>query len=72
MKPKTKLAVVTGGASGLGLATTQKFIQQGIRTIIIGRDEVKLASATQYGIPYVIAYTASKTVIEGIARGMAT
>lgn len=165
--PKTKLAIVTGGASGLGLATTKKFIENNIRTIIIGRDEKKLAEAAkqlgglcsykqydlgvtpgipqliseieqefgtpdilvnnaginlkksftdvsdeefqqiiqtnlisvfaisrevvkamliagrgsivnissmaaQYGIPYVIAYTASKTAIEGMTRAMAT
>jgi NAD(P)-dependent dehydrogenase (short-subunit alcohol dehydrogenase family) len=167
MESKTKLAIVTGGASGLGLATAKKFIEQGIRTIIIGRDEQKLANvahelgelcsykqydlsqtagipalvasivqefgppdilvnnaginhkkpftevadddfqqiiqtnlvavftlsrevvkamlkvgsgsivnvssmAAQYGIPYVIAYSASKTAIEGMTRAMAT
>ncbi|OKS87307.1 SDR family NAD(P)-dependent oxidoreductase [Mucilaginibacter polytrichastri] len=46
----TKIAIVTGGASGLGLATTQKFIEAGIKTIIIGRDENKLqAAATKFG-----------------------
>jgi len=45
MNSLQKVAIVTGGASGLGLATTQKFVQQGIKTIIIGRDEKKLASA---------------------------
>jgi NAD(P)-dependent dehydrogenase (short-subunit alcohol dehydrogenase family) len=163
----TKIAIVTGGASGLGLATTQKFVEAGIKTIIIGRDESKLhavantfgglcsykvcdlsnislipalvdkivsefgvpdilvnnaginmkklfaevtdqdfqniiqtnltsvfvlsrevvkqmtpvgsgsivnisSMASQYGIPYVIAYTASKSAIEGMTRAMAT
>jgi len=167
MKTKTKLAIVTGGASGLGLATTKKFIENNIKTIIIGRDEKKLqvasgifghlcdykvcdlsdlssipqlvdeitaefgtpdilvnnaginmkkpftevtdqdfqniiqtnltsvfvlsrevvakmievgvgciinisSMASQYGIPYVIAYTASKSAIEGMTRAMAT
>lgn len=40
-----KIAIVTGGASGLGLATSQKFIEEGIKTIIIGRDKQKLAQA---------------------------
>lgn len=43
MDPKTKLAIITGGASGLGLATTRKFVASGIKTIIIGRDEQKLS-----------------------------
>src|SRR5689334_6869455 len=38
----TKLAIVTGGGSGIGLAITEKFISSGIRTIIIGRDKKKL------------------------------
>lgn len=37
-----KIAIVTGGASGLGLATSQKFVKEGIKTIIIGRDQKKL------------------------------
>ena len=40
-----KLAIVTGGASGIGLATTQKFVASGIKTVMIGRDEVKLKQA---------------------------
>jgi len=41
----TKLAIVTGGGSGIGLAITEKFIHSGIRTIIIGRDKKKLDEA---------------------------
>ena len=37
-----KVAVVTGGASGLGLATTKKFVAQNIKTVIIGRNEANL------------------------------
>jgi NAD(P)-dependent dehydrogenase (short-subunit alcohol dehydrogenase family) len=38
-----KIAIVTGGGSGIGFAITEKFVQTGIRTIIIGRDKKKLA-----------------------------
>lgn len=167
VKSFTKFAIITGGASGIGLATTQEFIKNGIKTVIIGRDEEKLkiavsdsaglatykvfdlsettglpdliesivqefgipdilinnaginmkkklidvtdddfqriiqtnlvsvfaisrevvkymikkesgivinisSMASQYGIPYVIAYTASKSAIEGMTRAMAT
>ena len=39
------IAIVTGGASGIGLAISQKFADNGIYTIVIGRDEAKLQSA---------------------------
>lgn len=47
MSKKSQLAIVTGGASGLGLATAKRLIGSGIRTIIIGRNEKSLASATE-------------------------
>src|SRR5690606_11516256 len=40
-----KTAIVTGGASGLGYAVAEKFVQNNIRTIIIGRNQEKLESA---------------------------
>src|SRR5436190_21882449 len=44
MKPTDtkKVAIVTGGASGIGLAIVEKFIADGIHTIVIGRDKTKL------------------------------
>lgn len=42
---KTKIAIVTGGASGLGFAITRKLVEEKIRTIIIGRNEEKLRLA---------------------------
>lgn len=163
---KQKVAIVTGGGSGIGYATAKKLVEQDIITYIIGRNEQKLneaqrklgagcqviaydltdinglkklvntihkeagridmlinnaginlkksleevtdlefqkviqtnlnavfsltrevakimidqkhgvvlnisSMAAQYGIPYVIAYTASKTAIEGMTRAMA-
>ena len=37
-----KVAIVTGGASGIGLAIVERFVADGIYTIIIGRDKTKL------------------------------
>lgn len=42
-----KVAIVTGGGSGLGLSVAEKFTQNGIRTIIVGRDEEKLHTAKE-------------------------
>jgi NAD(P)-dependent dehydrogenase (short-subunit alcohol dehydrogenase family) len=34
-----KVAIVTGGASGLGYATVEKFVAEGARVVIADRDE---------------------------------
>ncbi len=41
---ENKIAIVTGGASGIGLAIVESFTKNNIFTIIIGRDESKLAA----------------------------
>jgi NAD(P)-dependent dehydrogenase (short-subunit alcohol dehydrogenase family) len=40
-----KIAIVTGGSSGIGFAIARKLASQQIHTIIIGRDEQKLNEA---------------------------
>ena len=51
------MAIVTGGGSGIGLAIAEKFTEQQITTIIVGRDQEKLCSATKrlgsYCVPIV-------------------
>ena len=42
---QSKIAIVTGGASGIGLAIAEKFVKNNITTIVIGRNEEKLKSA---------------------------
>ena len=42
-----KVAIVTGGGSGLGFAIAEKFTQAGIETIIAGRDQKKLNQAQE-------------------------
>jgi NAD(P)-dependent dehydrogenase (short-subunit alcohol dehydrogenase family) len=46
MNLKNKTAIITGGASGLGLATTKKFVENQINTIIIGRNAENLAEVS--------------------------
>ncbi len=42
-----KIAIVTGGGSGLGFAIAKAFTQNNITTIIVGRDENKLKTAKE-------------------------
>lgn len=40
-----KIAVVTGGASGIGLAIARKCTSNGLQTILVGRDKARLKEA---------------------------
>ncbi len=42
-----KLAVITGGNSGIGFATAQTFIAEGAKVIITGRNQTALTEAVQ-------------------------
>ncbi|WP_266157890.1 SDR family oxidoreductase [Dyella silvatica] len=42
---KQKTVLVTGGTSGIGLATAQAFVNEGARVIVTGRDADALATA---------------------------
>ncbi len=44
-KLNNKIAVVTGGSSGIGLATAQRFIADGAQVVITGRDQEALDAA---------------------------
>jgi NAD(P)-dependent dehydrogenase (short-subunit alcohol dehydrogenase family) len=44
---QNKIAIVTGGGSGIGLAIARKFVQHNIFTIIVGRDLQKLNQAKE-------------------------
>ena len=41
-----RIALVTGGSAGMGLATARLLASEGARVIITGRDDAKLAAAT--------------------------
>jgi NAD(P)-dependent dehydrogenase (short-subunit alcohol dehydrogenase family) len=46
-KLEGKIALVTGGTSGIGLATTKRLVSEGAHTFITGRREAELAAAVK-------------------------
>jgi NAD(P)-dependent dehydrogenase (short-subunit alcohol dehydrogenase family) len=47
MKFNNKVAVITGGNSGIGLATAQNFIQEGAKVVIVGRNQDSVNEAVK-------------------------
>jgi meso-butanediol dehydrogenase / (S,S)-butanediol dehydrogenase / diacetyl reductase len=45
MRLKGKTAIITGGGSGIGLATARAFCKEGARVVLFGRRKEKLVSA---------------------------
>jgi len=46
-KLERKVALVTGGSTGIGLATAKRFVNEGAYVFITGRRESKLAAAVK-------------------------
>jgi NAD(P)-dependent dehydrogenase (short-subunit alcohol dehydrogenase family) len=42
-----KVALITGGASGIGFAIAKKFVQNDIRVVMVGRDQTKMKLACE-------------------------
>ncbi|MGH2397044.1 MAG: SDR family oxidoreductase [bacterium] len=64
MKLQGKVAVITGGNSGIGLATARMFVENGANVVIFGRDQDSLDRAAK-------EMGASAAKVEGDVRNLA-
>src|SRR5438093_8660020 len=64
---KDKVAVVTGGNSGIGLATARAFVREGVKVAITGRSDETLKAAQKELGPNVLAIKADFSRVREIA-----
>lgn len=67
---KNKIAVVTGGNSGIGLATARAFAREGARVAIIGRSDATLKAAQKELGPDVLVVKADFSRVSEIGTAM--
>lgn len=68
-----KIALVTGGTSGIGLATVRLFLAEGAKVALTGRDEARLAElGAEFGPEVLVlgADAADLAQMEGVARAI--
>src|SRR5258706_11415576 len=72
MRLANKMALITGGNSGIGLATARLFLAEGARVAIVGRNKTTLDAAAEALGAGVLAVQADVTDVEAIERAVAT
>jgi NAD(P)-dependent dehydrogenase (short-subunit alcohol dehydrogenase family) len=68
---KGKVAVVTGGNSGIGLATAKAYVREGAKVAITGRSDATLKSAQKELGPDALVIKADMSKVAEIASAMA-
>jgi len=72
MRLANKTALITGGNSGIGLATARLFLAEGARVAIIGRNKKTLDAAAETLGSDVLAIRADVTDVESLEQAVAT
>jgi NAD(P)-dependent dehydrogenase (short-subunit alcohol dehydrogenase family) len=65
---KGKIAVITGGNSGIGLATAREFVEQGAKVVVSGRDQKTLDETVRELGPEVLAVRADVAQLADIDK----
>ncbi len=68
MRLSNKVAIVTGGGSGIGLAIVAAFVREGAKVVICGRDRKKLYDTAKQLGPSCYAINADVSDIAGIKK----
>jgi NAD(P)-dependent dehydrogenase (short-subunit alcohol dehydrogenase family) len=63
-----KIALITGGSSGIGLATAQRFVKEGATVYIVGRRQQELDEAVALIGPNVTAVRGDATSTSDLDR----
>src|SRR5258707_9791603 len=68
---KNKTALITGGNSGIGLATARLFVAEGARVAITGRNQTTLEAAAKELGPNALAIVADATDVAATEKAVA-